>query len=65
MLRRTMNPMVRSRWQDSAKSFVGYADAIAAERAVQQTLARLNGEETFRYAAVQCDLASRSDEALR
>jgi hypothetical protein len=43
----------------------GYADAIAAERAVQQTLARLNGEETFRYAAVQCDLASRSDEALR
>jgi hypothetical protein len=45
-----MNPMVRSRWQDSAKSFVGYADAIAAERAVQQTLARLNGEETFRYA---------------
>ena len=60
-----MSPMVRSGWQDSAKSLVGYGDAIAAERAVQETRAKLNGEEALCYAAAQCDFASRSDEALK
>jgi hypothetical protein len=32
---------------------------------VQQTLAKLNGEEAFHCAAVQFDLAPRSDEALK
>jgi hypothetical protein len=30
-----------------------------------KSLAKLNGEEAFRYAAVQCDLAQRSDKALK
>jgi hypothetical protein len=30
-----------------------------------KSLAKLNGEEAFRYAAVQCDLAQRGDKALK
>jgi hypothetical protein len=32
---------------------------------VQETRAKLNGEEALCYAAAQCDFAPRSDEALK
>jgi|SoiMethySBSTD1v2_1073268.scaffolds.fasta_scaffold394990_3 hypothetical protein len=45
-----MNPMVRSGWQDSAKSFVATPTRSPPKVPFNKRLSRLNGEETFRYA---------------
>jgi hypothetical protein len=60
-----MNPMVRSGWQDSAKSFVATPTRSPPKVPFNKRLRGSMVRKRFATRAVQCDLASRSDEALR